>query len=213
MKSNYARSRRAGLRLTTTLAAAILFTLTACTSSQSESTDGAKAAGGNPVVVLTTSKGAIEVELYPEKAPKTVENFLAYVDAGFYDGTVFHRVIKDFMIQGGGFGADHQQKPTREPIKNEADNGLANDRGTIAMARTGIVDSATAQFFINHASNAFLNHRNATPQGYGYAVFGKVTSGMDVVDAIATSPTTNKGGAFVNAPVEEVVIQTVRRKD
>ena len=140
--------------------------------------------GGNPMVVIKTSKGEMQVELYADKAPKTVENFLAYVDAGFFDGTIFHRVIPGFMIQGGGFDASMNQKETRAQIKNEAQNGLKNDRGTLAMARTNVVDSATAQFFVNLVNNDFLDH--AGPANYGYAVFGKVTAGMDVVDRIAT---------------------------
>jgi peptidyl-prolyl cis-trans isomerase A (cyclophilin A) len=165
------------------------------------------------VVVIKTNKGSIEVELFPDKAPLTVKNFLEYVDAGHYDGTIFHRVIKDFMIQGGGFQADGQQKPTRPPVKNEAGNGLKNSRGTIAMARTQVVDSASSQFFINHADNAFLDHKSETPQGYGYCVFGKVTSGMDVVDAIATAAKGGNGpGVFQDRPKDDVVIESVRRK-
>ena len=141
-----------------------------------------KSQGGNPMVILKTSKGDIKIELDQENAPITVENFLGYVNDGFYDNTIFHRVINNFMIQGGGISTDMQQKPTKEPIKNEARNGLKNDRGTIAMARTGEVDSATAQFFINHVDNDFLNHG---VRDYGYAVFGRVVEGMDVVDEIA----------------------------
>ena len=165
----------------------------------------------NDVVVIETNMGNIEVELNSEKAPATVENFLKYVDDGFYDNTIFHRVIEDFMIQGGGFTTQGQQKDTREPIKNEATNGLKNDRGTIAMARTQVVDSATAQFFINHADNDFLNHRDTSVQGYGYAVFGKVISGMDVVDEIAGVPTYSRMG-MADWPVEEVVIQRIYRR-
>ncbi len=161
-------------------------------------------AGGNPVVVLETSKGVIEIELDGDKAPISTENFLAYVDSGFYDGTIFHRVIKDFMVQGGGLTADMKQKDTRPPIDNEADNGLKNDRGTIAMARTSDIHSATAQFFINHADNDFLNHGG---RDFGYAVFGKVVSGMDVVDAIADVPT-----GFQDVPNETVTITSARRK-
>jgi peptidyl-prolyl cis-trans isomerase A (cyclophilin A) len=174
---------------------------------------GAPAAAAGPVVVVDTSKGAIEIELYPDKAPITVKNFLDYVDSGHYDGTIFHRVIKDFMIQGGGFTPDGQQKPTKPPIKNEANNGLKNTRGTLAMARTAIVDSATAQFFINHADNAFLDFKNETPQGYGYCVFGKVVGGMDVVDAIANAPKGAKTpGVFQDRPQEDVLIKSVKRK-
>ncbi len=163
-------------------------------------------------LVITTTKGAIEVEIYPDRAPASVKNFLAYVDDGHYGGTIFHRVIEKFMIQGGGFGTDKVQKPTKAPIKNEADNGLKNERGTLAMARTQVVDSATSQFFINTVDNAFLDFKSATPRGYGYAVFGRVTEGMEVLDAIATTPTRNAGGAFANAPVEAVVIETIARK-
>ena len=166
----------------------------------------------NPVVIITTNKGSIEVELDAEKAPISVANFLSYIDDEAYDGTVFHRVIKGFMIQGGGFGTDKQQKTTKPPIKNEADNGLLNDRGTLAMARTGVVDSATSQFFVNTVDNAFLNFKAPTTQGFGYAVFGRVTSGMDVVDAIESSATSKQGGAFQDAPTEAVVIESIRRK-
>ena len=162
-------------------------------------------------VVMETSQGDIILELDEEKAPKTVENFLAYVDAGFYDGTIFHRVIDDFMIQGGGFDTDLERRTTRAAIANEADNGLRNRRGTIAMARTQVVDSATSQFFINLKDNAFLDHRGKTRQGYGYAVFGRVLEGMDVVDKIGGSPTQRKSAMFADLPVEPVVIRTVRR--
>jgi cyclophilin family peptidyl-prolyl cis-trans isomerase len=166
-----------------------------------------------PIVVVKTNKGSFEVELYPDKAPATVKNFLDYVDAGHYNGTIFHRVIKDFMIQGGGFVPDGQQKPTKPPVKNEANNGLKNTRGTIAMARTAVVDSATSQFFINHGDNAFLDFKNETPQGYGYCVFGKVISGMDVVDAIANSPKGDKQpGVFQDRPKDEVIIESITRK-
>ncbi|HTY17326.1 MAG TPA: peptidylprolyl isomerase [Myxococcota bacterium] len=168
----------------------------------------ATSTGGKPVVVLETSQGTIEIELDPEKAPVTVQNFLTYVDAGFYDGTVFHRVIPGFMIQGGGFDAKLSQKATRAPIKNEAANGLTNQRGTLAMARTQVVDSATAQFFINVKDNDFLNHGG---RDYGYAVFGRVTQGMDIVDKIAAVKTGTQGG-MQNVPVEPVVIKSARRK-
>jgi len=169
----------------------------------------AGAAEKNPVVQIETSKGNIKVELDKEKAPVTVTNFVAYVNDKFYDGTIFHRVIPTFMIQGGGFDEKMSQKPTKPPIKNEAGNGLQNKRGTIAMARTGVVDSATAQFFINVKDNDFLNHRDDSNQGYGYAVFGKVIEGMDVVDKIKDVPTGNKGG-FQDVPVETVVIKSIR---
>lgn len=151
---------------------------------------GAAPKGGKPMVLLETSLGKIKLELDPEKAPVSVKNFLAYVKEGHYDGLIFHRVIRDFMIQGGGFTKDMREKrPARGPIRNEAGNGLRNDRGTIAMARTAMVDSATAQFFINTVNNDFLNHVDETPRGFGYAVFGKVVEGMDVVDKIRAVPT------------------------
>jgi peptidyl-prolyl cis-trans isomerase A (cyclophilin A) len=156
------------------------------------------------VVILTTSLGEIKLELDAEKAPISTENFLGYVDDGFYDGTIFHRVISGFMIQGGGMTADMNQKSTKAPIKNEADNGLKNDRGTIAMARTADVNSATAQFFINHKDNDFLNHGS---RDFGYAVFGRVIEGMDVVDKIAAVPT--RGG---DVPTETVLIESARRE-
>ena len=166
----------------------------------------------NPKVLIQTNKGAITLELYPDKAPVTVENFLTYVDEGFYDGTIFHRVIPGFMIQGGGFGQDMTQKVTHDPIKNEADNGLKNERGTIAMARTSDPDSATAQFFINHKDNDFLNFRSKDTRGWGYAVFGRVTDGMDVVDEIAATPT-GPGGPFPkDVPQETIVIEKISRQ-
>ena len=163
------------------------------------------AAQDNPVVVIETSLGTITAELDRDKAPLSVENFLQYVADGHYNGTIFHRVIKDFMLQGGGFTADMQQKPVRAPIKNEATNGLTNDRGTLAMARTGVVDSATSQFFINTgANNGFLNNTGTTPDTYGYAVFGKVIDGMDVLDEIEGVATGTRGpySDVPNAPVE-----------
>ncbi|RMF92495.1 MAG: peptidylprolyl isomerase A [Candidatus Schekmanbacteria bacterium] len=159
----------------------------------------------NPVVLMKTTLGEIEIELYPEKAPETVKNFLAYVNANFYSGLIFHRVIPGFMIQGGGFSAKMLKKPTNPPIKNEADNGLKNDRGTIAMARTPEIDSATSQFFINLADNDFLNHKDDTPRGYGYAVFGRVIKGMDVVDEIAKVKTTTIG-PYKNVPENPITI-------
>ncbi|HXX85293.1 MAG TPA: peptidylprolyl isomerase [Casimicrobiaceae bacterium] len=166
----------------------------------------------NPQVELDTTAGKIRIELYPDSAPKTVENFLAYVKAKQYDGTQFHRVIAGFMIQGGGFTADFQQKPTRPPVQNEAEMsskaGLLNVPGTVAMARTGDPHSATAQFFINVADNKSLNFREATVQGYGYTVFGKVVSGMDVVQKIAGTPT-GAGGPFPkDVPQPPVLIKS-----
>jgi peptidyl-prolyl cis-trans isomerase B (cyclophilin B) len=160
----------------------------------------------NPTVALDTNHGRIVIELYSDKAPKTVENFLEYARSGFYDGTIFHRVIPDFMIQGGGFASNMAQKSTRPPIQNEADNGVANERGTLAMARTNDPHSASAQFFINLKNNGFLNHTGKNPQGWGYAVFGKVTEGMDVVDKIARVQTSRKG-MHENVPAEAVVIE------
>jgi len=165
----------------------------------------------DPQVTLETSKGTIVLELYPEKAPKTVENFLAYVESGFFDGTIFHRVIPDFMVQGGGMTADMQKKDTNPPIQNEADNGLTNDRGTVAMARTGDPHSATAQFFINSKDNTFLNHTGKDVKGWGYAVFGKVIEGMEVVDAISAVQTTNQGG-MGDVPVEPITITRASAK-
>ena len=169
------------------------------------------ALAGNPQVSLQTNKGAIVLELYPDQAPKSVENFLAYVDSGFYNGTVFHRVIKDFMIQGGGFGQDMKQKDTRPSVVIEADNGLKNERGTLAMARTSDPNSATAQFFINLKDNAFLNHTAKTPRGWGYTVFGRVTEGMAVVDAIGGLPTGAKGPFPTDVPQENVIIEKASR--
>jgi peptidyl-prolyl cis-trans isomerase A (cyclophilin A)/peptidyl-prolyl cis-trans isomerase B (cyclophilin B) len=161
-------------------------------------------------VVFETNHGNITLELYPDKAPKSVANFTDYVRAGHYDGTVFHRVIPGFMAQGGGFTAELSQKPTNAPITNEADNGLKNDRGTIAMARTGEPHSASAQFFINVADNAFLNFSAPTRQGWGYAVFGKVTAGMDVVDAIVALPTGAAGPFGSDVPKQAAIIETAR---
>jgi peptidyl-prolyl cis-trans isomerase B (cyclophilin B) len=160
------------------------------------------------MVIIRTTFGPITLELDAEKAPKTVENFLAYARDGFYDGTIFHRVIDNFMIQGGGFDTDMGQKPTQEPIENEADNGLKNDFGTIAMARTMDPHSATAQFFINVKDNDFLNHSGKNMQGWGYAVFGKVTEGSEVLDKIRAVPTTSRNG-HQDVPQDPVIIETV----
>lgn len=161
-------------------------------------------------VVIETNYGSIKVELYPEKAPITVQNFLQYVDKGHYIGTIFHRVIRNFMIQGGGLTAELVPKPNDAPIKNEAGNGLKNLRGTIAMARTSVVDSATSQFFINTVDNAALDHRDETPGGFGYAVFGKVVAGMEVVDKIGNSPTGMRN-RFRDVPIETVTITSINR--
>lgn len=181
-----------------TLTATFLFALTV----------GFAATAAEPKVEITTSLGNIVLELNAEKAPKTVENFLLYVKSGAYNGTIFHRVIDGFMIQGGGYDADMKQKPTRAPIKNEASNGLKNERGTVAMARTGDPHSATAQFFINVADNNSLNHVSPE-QNWGYAVFGKVVEGMDVVDKIKAVKTGGKA-YMQNVPLEPVTILSVK---
>jgi len=192
-------------RLAHALFATLTIALFAITAGTARAADP-KPQGGPTVVVLETNLGNIEIELDAEKAPISTENFLAYVDSGHYDGTVFHRVIQGFMIQGGGFDAALAQKATRGPIKNESGNGLSNARGTIAMARTNDPNSATAQFFINTVDNDFLN------KPPGYAVFGKVVVGLDVVDKIAAVKTGSKGPFSQDAPVEPVVIQKARRK-
>ena len=166
------------------------------------------AQSSNPVVVIETTMGSVSVELFRDKAPKSVENFLAYVKDGYYRGTVFHRVIKGFMIQGGGLTASLARKQTKPPIPNEAGNGLKNERGTLAMARTSDINSATSQFFINTVNNASLNHRGESPDQFGYAVFGKVIDGMDVVDKIEAVATTTKG-SYQNVPVTPVAIKAV----
>jgi peptidyl-prolyl cis-trans isomerase B (cyclophilin B) len=163
----------------------------------------------NPTVLMSTSAGAVRVELFSDKAPITVKNFLTYVEDKFYDGLIFHRVIPGFMIQGGGFDPNMQQKATRSPIKNEATNGVKNKIGTLSMARTNVVDSATAQFFINVKDNDFLDHRSTSPDGFGYAVFGQVVEGLDVVQKIEKVKTGNRG-LHQNVPVEPVVIHSVR---
>jgi len=190
----------------------VLPLLVACSKSGPEAGGQAGQSAATPTVILKTSVGEIEIELFADKAPESVKNFLAYVDEGFYDGTIFHRVIKEFMIQGGGYDGARQKKPTRGPIKNEATNGLKNEVGTVAMARTSVPDSATSQFFINVENNAFLDHREPTPEGFGYAVFGHVTRGMDVVEKIENAETEDAGGAFRNIPKSPVVIESARRK-
>ena len=174
----------------------LLFTLTS--NIQAETT----------MVKMDTNQGTIMLELDADNAPNTVANFLTYAKEGFFDGTIFHRVISNFMIQGGGFTEDMNQKTTHDPIKNEANNGLKNDNGTIAMARTGDPHSATAQFFINVKDNDFLNFSSETPQGWGYAVFGKVTEGMDIVEKIKATETTTKG-PYQDVPVEAIIIEKV----
>lgn len=179
--------------------------LAACAMALASAADAPPAADA-PTVKLTTSEGVIRLRLDAAKAPATVENFLQYVKEGHYDGTIFHRVIPDFMIQGGGMDSELNQKKTRGPVRNEAGNGLTNRRGTVAMARTNVIDSATSQFFINLKDNAFLNHRDTTAQGFGYAVFGEVIEGMDVVDKIARARTGNRAG-HADVPVETISIE------
>lgn len=162
----------------------------------------------NPVVIMETSLGNVKIELFEKEAPLSVKNFLDYAKSGFYGGTIFHRVIPGFMAQGGGFTSDRKQKPTNAPVKNEAANGLKNDRGTIAMARTSAPDSATAQFFINVVNNNMLNR--PSPDGAGYAVFGKVVDGLDVVDKIVSVKTTNVNMVFQNLPETPVIIKSVK---
>ena len=162
-------------------------------------------------VIVETSLGSFTIALEDEKAPNTVANFLSYVDASHYDGTIFHRVIPGFMVQGGGFDTGYAKKPVNDPIQNEADNGLKNERGTVAMARTSDPHSATAQFFVNLADNSFLDHSGKAGPAWGYCVFGRVTDGMDVVDAIKDVPTGAQGPFSKDAPTEQVVIRSVRR--
>lgn len=163
----------------------------------------------NPSVLMETSMGNVTIELFKDKAPISVRNFLGYVNDKYYDGLVFHRVIDGFMIQGGGMDENMQQKETRFAIKNEAANGLSNKRGTLALARTNVVDSATSQFFINLVDNSFLDHRGKSPDMFGYAVFGQVVGGMDVVDAIRQVSTGSKGG-HADVPLEPVFIKSIR---
>ena len=197
------------MTLTSTLAMLSVLLFSVATAQAAD--PAAKASPGkNPSVLVKTSQGEITIELDQLQAPISVKNFLDYVDAKFYDGTIFHRVIPGFMIQGGGFTPDMKQKTTKAPIKNEAGNGLKNLTGTIAMARTGIVDSATSQFFINVADNAQLNHRDESPAGFGYAVFGRVTVGMDVVKKIEAVKTTARP-PHQNVPETPVVIESVTR--
>jgi len=160
---------------------------------------------GNPQIIIKTSQGEIEAELFEDKAPVTVKNFLSYVKKSHYKDTIFHRVINNFMIQGGGYGSDLKEKPTDAPIKNEADNGLKNEVGTLAMARTNLVDSATSQFFINVENNGFLDHRNKSAEAFGYCVFGKVTKGMPVVNKIKLVKTGSRG-MLEDMPIQPVVI-------
>ncbi|AEK20156.1 peptidylprolyl isomerase [Methanococcus maripaludis] len=181
----------------------LLTSFSGCTEDNSSSTDET---GEIVYATIQTNYGNMTFELYPDKAPITVENFKKYAESGFYEGTIFHRVISDFMVQGGGFAVNGTKKETLDPIKNEADNGLSNKRGTIAMARTNIVDSATSQFFINTVDNSYLDYQN--DQNYGYAVFGELTDGFDVLDKIENVATANNG-QYQNWPVEDVIIEKV----
>jgi cyclophilin family peptidyl-prolyl cis-trans isomerase len=203
---------RVSLLSTTLFIGALLLGISGCGASEpgKQTVSTAPAAGqpANPRVLIETSKGNITVELFPAQAPQSSGNFLNYVNTGFYDGLVFHRVIPNFMIQAGGMTPDMEEKPKNAPIRNEADNGLKNLRGTLAMARTGEPHSASSQFFINVADNAFLNHRGKSFEGWGYAVFGQVVDGMDVVDAIAAVPRGNRG-PYGDVPIEPVVMKRV----
>jgi cyclophilin family peptidyl-prolyl cis-trans isomerase len=184
------------------MALTLLFFVPADTAAEEE--------GNNPMVEVDTNLGSMTIELYPDKAPITVKNFMEYVNKKFYDGTIFHRVMSNFMIQGGGFTPDMMKKATGAPIKNEANNGLSNLKGTIAMARTGEINSATCQFFINVKDNSGLDYRGDAPADYGYAVFGKVIDGMDTVEKIRNVETGTKGG-YENVPTKPVIIKSVRR--
>jgi peptidyl-prolyl cis-trans isomerase A (cyclophilin A) len=195
------------MKLMAAFGAGIVLACGAVLAAEEQPTMATNTPASNVTVVMSTSQGDIDIELFADKAPLSVSNFLAYVDAGFFDGTIFHRVIPGFMAQGGGFTEKMQQKATRAPIQNEATNGLKNDRGTLAMARTSDINSATAQFFINVKNNDFLNHG----RDFGYAVFGRVATGMDIVDKIVSVPTTTVGG-FQNVPVTPVVIKSAKRK-
>lgn len=193
--------------MTFALGLLMALTLSVAQANPSSTTQQGTNMSTNPQVLLKTNKGDITIELDAEKAPKTVENFISYVNAGFYNGTIFHRVINNFMVQGGGFEAGMAQKDTNAAIENEANNGLKNDRYTLAMARTNDPHSATAQFFINVADNDFLNHTNPTPNGWGYAVFGKVVAGTDIVDTIKGVKTGSKG-FHQDVPVDDVIIES-----
>ncbi|MFB3893664.1 MAG: peptidylprolyl isomerase [Phycisphaerae bacterium] len=167
-------------------------------------------AAPNPVVIIETSLGTMKAELWADKAPLTVANFLAYVDEKFYDGLIFHRVISGFMAQGGGFSPKMQQKPAKKPVKNEARSDAKNARGTLAMARTSVVDSATSQFFINLVDNGFLDHKDNSPNGFGYCAFGRLTEGLDVLDKIGRVPTGSVSG-YDDVPTTAVEIRSIRR--
>jgi peptidyl-prolyl cis-trans isomerase B (cyclophilin B) len=195
----------------TLVTALIALTQPALAAAEGGQAGAVSGSAANPQVLIKTSAGDITVDLDPNKAPETVKNFLTYVDEGYYAGTQFHRVIKDFMIQGGGYTADFTEKPTHAPIQNEAENGVKNERGTIAMARTGYPHSATAQFFINQADNAFLNHQARTAKRWGYTVFGHVVNGMDVVDKIAAEPTGTGAKGLTDVPKTPVMIESITR--
>jgi peptidylprolyl isomerase/peptidyl-prolyl cis-trans isomerase B (cyclophilin B) len=203
---------RSSLFSTTLFLGALMLGVSGCGASEpgKQTVSTAPAAGqpANPRVLIETSKGNITVELFPTQAPQSAANFLGYVKNGFYDGLIFHRVIPGFMVQGGGMMASMAEKPNGASIRNEADNGLKNLRGTLAMARTGDPHSATSQFFINVADNAFLNHRGKSVDGWGYAVFGQVVDGMNVVDTIVAVPRGNRG-PHGDVPIEPVVMQRV----
>jgi len=203
---------RLSLFSTTLFIGALMLGVSGCGASEpgTQTVSTAPAAGqpANPRVLIETSKGNITVEVFPVQAPQSAANFLGYVKSGFYDGLAFHRVIPGFMIQTGGMTPDMAEKPKNAPIRNEADNGLKNLRGTLAMARTGDPHSASSQFFINVADNAFLNHRGKSVEGWGYAVFGQVVDGMDVVDAIVAVPRGNRG-PHGDVPVEPIVMKRV----
>ena len=192
-----------------TLVATLAWAIGAATAGCTMADDGKPQNPNDPIVVMSTSMGDVKIELFKDKAPATVANFLAYTNDKFYDGTIFHRVIPRFMIQGGGFTPDMKQKPTKPAIKNEAGNGLKNGFGTLAMARTSDVNSATAQFFINVKDNDFLDHKDDSLQGFGYCVFGKVIEGSKVVQKIEGVATDSKG-MYEDVPVQPVVIQSVK---
>jgi cyclophilin family peptidyl-prolyl cis-trans isomerase len=189
----------------------VLMALAALQTSPAAQTSAPQSGARNPIVVVETTAGAITIELFKEQAPVSVENFLRYAGEGFYAGTIFHRVVPGYVIQGGGFTEDLTEKRTRPPIQNEATNGLKNRRGTVAMARTRVLRSATSQFYINLADNPSLDHTGYSPDDFGYAVFGRVIEGMEVVDKIASSPTSDRGG-MPNVPVTPVVIKGVTVK-
>jgi peptidylprolyl isomerase/peptidyl-prolyl cis-trans isomerase B (cyclophilin B) len=203
---------RLSLFPTTLFIGALMLGMSGCGASEpgKQTVSTAPAAGqpANPRVLIETSKGNITVEVFPAQSPKSAENFISYVKSGYYDGLIFHRVIPGFMVQGGGMLPDMSEKAEKTPIQNEADNGLKNLRGTLAMARTNEPHSASSQFFINVADNAFLNHRGKSPQGWGYAVFGQVIDGMDVVDAIVAVPRGNRG-PHGDVPIEPVLMKHV----